>query len=96
MDQMKLYVLSKAKHLLSAGLRVMDICYEIQDMLQKHYPEKKMETGCPFASANSGSFIYSLMIHYVTADLDTPIFSTREVVSTFYTTVHILQNSSSL
>ena len=95
MDQMKLYMVSTAKHLLTAGLRVIDICYEIQNMLQINYPEKGMATGCPFASANSGAFMYSLMMHYVTADLDAPIFSTREVASTFHMTVQILQNAFS-
>ena len=68
--------------------RELDICYEIQNTLQINYPGKEMPTGCPFASANSGAFMYNLMMHYVTADLDAPIFSTREVASTFQMTVH--------
>jgi hypothetical protein len=90
MEQMRRYLFFEAKHLLAAGLKVIKISYEIQKVLQLNYPGKEMDIGCLFASPNSGAFMYTLMMHYSTVDLDGPIFSTRGVASTLQLTVQIM------
>ena len=90
MEQMRRYLFFEAKHLLAAGLKVIKISFDIQKHLQSNYPGKEMEIGCPFASANSGAFMYTLLMYYSTVDLDGPIFSTRGVASTIQLTIQFM------
>ena len=77
MDQMKQFLYCKAQRLLTASLKLIDICYDIQLLLQYNYPGKEMPFISPFNTTNSGSFIFCLMLHYTKSELDTPLYATR-------------------
>ena len=77
MDQMKSYIFFQGKHILNASLKLIDICHEIQILLQQNYSGKEMPIRSPFSVANCGSFIYHLIVHYAMVDLDRPIYSPK-------------------
>ena len=77
MHEMKQYLFHKAQCLLAASLKLIDICYDIQLLLQHSYPGTPMAFISPFHTSNSGTFMFCVMLHYIKSELDAPIYATR-------------------
>ena len=74
--ELQKYLDSKANALLSALLKIITNCYNIQICLRKEFPTKKMEIGSILSERNISSFFFTLMMNY-SQPANSPILSTR-------------------
>ena len=75
-DELQKYLNSKANALLSAILKIITNCYNIQICLRKEFPTQKMEIGSILSERSISSFFFTLMMHYSQTG-NSPILSTR-------------------
>ena len=74
---MERFLFNKAQHLLEASLKLTDLGFRIQKMLQDNYSGLEIDVGSIFRAPSSGNFMYSLMVNCANVGLDAPIYSIR-------------------